>query len=181
MHAGGWLLVALYGAWLLASILANFQAAETLRRWDFISFLPQWKFFAPQPATHDFVLLYRCQHGNGTLTGWVEVPLSGPRHWWNCLWNPGKRSRKALFDIATDLTIALPGHQAEAIRISIPYLHLLNHVSRRHVEPFVAVQFAVMLANYSRGSEGVELIYRSEMHPIHDHEGDEPFLRSLAG
>ena len=91
--------------------------------------IPHWTFFAPVPGTADYFLLYRDQLLDGSLTDWRELPLCDSRKPWHCFWNPGKREKKALFDLTSALMREALMDPVEATQISVPYLVLLAHVS----------------------------------------------------
>jgi hypothetical protein len=157
----------LLGLWLAVSLLGNLSSFERLRRWDFFSLIPQWKFFSPNPATRDFVFLYRLQLTNESLTNWIEVPLDSSRAWWNFIWNPGKRQRKAFFDLASELSVVIKDGEMEVAQLSIPYLALLNFISGRY--PYCrGVQFLLMLTSRENGSDTPSHFFHSCLHPIGD-------------
>lgn len=72
--------------------------------------IPNWRFFAPDPAVHDFRLMYRYLHGDDA-TEWIE-PLSIPRRTWlQGFWFPGRRRDKGLIDICGEFItyLQIPG------------------------------------------------------------------------
>src|SRR5262245_58660337 len=119
--------------WLTASALGQvpIPLLQGLRRWDQFGLVPDWRFFAPQPATGDFHLLYRDQTEEGHVTDWVEISIGIPRRWWNVVWNPGRRQRKAMFDLATELAREVQQSSTAALQVSVPYLAILCFVSAR--------------------------------------------------
>ena len=74
---------------------------EFLRQHDFFGLVPEWKFFAPIPGRGDFHLLFRDFFPQGTTDG-PQLDIGGPRRWWNFLWHPHRREKKAAFDAARE-------------------------------------------------------------------------------
>jgi hypothetical protein len=135
-------------------------------RW--MQLLPSWSFFAPRPVKRDYVLLYRDRYDSGTLSAWREV-LSEGSEWTltRTIWNPGSRPRKALSDaVRYLLKLASEEHAPpEGIVVSVPYLLLLNKVSRLGAGVGVtARQFAIM--SYSITAPRPEVVFVSHMHDL---------------
>ena len=116
-----------FGLWTAGSLLVLIpRLAPWMRDHDIFELIPEWKFFAPIPGRGDFHLLYRDIYTDG-LTDWTEIAVGGERRWWNFLWHPRRRERKAVFDIARELRHHLgPENQATA-HLSVPYLTLLTY------------------------------------------------------
>lgn len=139
------LAVGLLSVWLLLTVIVQVPKARTwIRRRDPFIIVPEWRFFAPQPAQGDYHLLYRDIFSDGTVGPWQEEFTLGPRKVSQALWHPGKRDRKALFDIVTQLQ-EYRRLKIDSVEVSTPYLMLLNHVSQvpRLVRP-QATQFMIM-------------------------------------
>lgn len=136
--------------WLALSGMGQISSSFTqrLRRFDLCGLIPYWAFFAPVPGTADYFLLYRDQLLDDSLTSWQELPLCDSRQPWHCFWNPGKREKKALFDLTTALLRETQMDSVEAAQFSVPYLILLAYVSglpRAYVGR--GTQFLLMMAN----------------------------------
>lgn len=123
------LVVCFFAVWAAASLAALVpRCTPWLRTHDYAGLLPQWKFFAPIPGRGDFHLLYRDVYEDG-VTDWTEIAVGEERRWWNFLWNPRRRERKAVFDAARELPAYLMPEWREGAPISVPYLILLTYVS----------------------------------------------------
>ena len=158
-----------FGLWLTGSIVVQIRTArvQALRRFDIFSLLPQYNFFAPTPGTKDFHLLYRFQTADDAFGPWREVTRPPYRSWTNCLWNPGRRERKALFDLVTTLAKEIRQCSDTGIQVSLPYLVFLNHLS--HLLPGaegLRVQFMVMLSHGSLSQEEPRPLFLSQIHRV---------------
>jgi hypothetical protein len=157
----------IFCAWIVASVLVYVPSLKTtIRRRDLFALVPQWNFFAPHPAQHDFYLLYHDQLQDGSITEWTEVASFAERPSWSIVWNPWKRTNKALFDAVTDLARHVQASMP-ALELSIPYLTLLNYISG--IPRFGPTQFTQFLVMRSGGSDGhpePELFYLSQLHSI---------------
>ncbi len=164
-------LAALFGCWLLVSALAQVEVVvprlRTIRRFDPFSVVPQYNFFAPVPGTKDFHLLVRSTTHNGEFSRWLELTSVPRRRWWNCAWNPDRRERKALFDLATTLARESQACSLTALQVSIPYLVLLNHVTAA-IAPTGAdqVQFLIAVSAGTCSSEDARPMFLSQIHRV---------------
>jgi hypothetical protein len=137
-------------------LVAQFDlAGSRVSRADRFGFIPRWSFFAPTPGVHNFYLLYRVRFDNGTVGQWISLfGLEQYRSPWTLIWNPERRTRKAVFDLVSVLIRErADDEQARArLQLSIPYLLMVNYVSGLARRAGVnAVQFLVM-ENYQDGS-----------------------------
>jgi len=139
------LLVACVGFILVVQIDA---LGFRIGRVDRFALIPRWGFFAPTPGVHNFYLLYRIRFNDGTVGEWVSIfGLDKFRSQWTAIWNPDRRTKKAVFDLAGILVRErADDEQARAlIQLSIPYLLILNYISGLSSSSGVnAVQFLVM-------------------------------------
>jgi hypothetical protein len=117
-----------------------------LERWarsrDVFCLLPIWTFFAPNPGTTDTRLLWREALGSGHVGPWRE--LSPPR-WspWRALWNPDRRTQKAIADAGG--LLAQHRGDSDSVQLTIPYLMLLRYVAAQCGSPHaIARQFVVV-------------------------------------
>lgn len=88
--------------WFVVGINHPARGFDRLRRYGgvFSLVLPNWRFFAPEPALHDSLVLYRLCTATGAWTPWRELDVLFPeRRWWNVAFHPGNRRAKALIDI----------------------------------------------------------------------------------
>jgi hypothetical protein len=128
--------------------------------------IPQWHFFAPRPGTIDLTLCYRNKFPTGELSSWREIELGARRRWFSFIWNPHRRIRKALFDLAVAFATE---HQRspETARISIPYLMLMNLVTHYpHCPGGSHAQFCVLIHDRLPKSDSRELFLSSDMFAI---------------
>lgn len=158
-------IAALFAVWLVLSLIAQLpgRPAEWIRSLDPFGVLPSWSFFAPNPARTDSHLLYRHRLANGDVTPWTEAFVWRPV-WYRFLWNPDRRAEKAI----SDATSSLQRHtQALGVRLSIPYLLLLEHVSHLpSPHGAVAVQFALMGSWGPDASREPFVRFVSDTHPL---------------
>jgi hypothetical protein len=134
-----------------------------IRKWDFLALIPQWNFFAPRPAQHDFLLLYRDQLEDGNLTDWTQVASITQRSGLSIIWNPAKRENKALFDVVTDLAAQI-SVSISMLELSVPYLTLLNYISSMpRFGPAVFTQFLLMRCGHAQEPEA---LYISKLHSL---------------
>ena len=152
---------------LAVTALVQVPAFARLRRLDALGVLPEWSFFAPHPGTHDYHLLYRDELGDGSRTDWREVDLAGRRAWWNAAWNPGRRQRKALFDITGALALEIREGDPESIHLSVAYLSLLQHVSALpHSLGAARTQFLLMVTDGVLARTEPRVLYLSNVHEL---------------
>jgi hypothetical protein len=164
------------GIWLVLTILWNIPKLDAVvfrflpaGRW--VQMVPSWSFFAPLPCNRDYVLFYRDRYDSGSLSTWREV-LSEGAEWTlgRMIWNPGSRPRKALSDaVSYLLTLVHSGGErqdsGDALVLSVPYLLLLNKVSRLPAELGVTGrQFLIM--KYSITAPDPELVFLSKTHDL---------------
>jgi len=155
------IVAAFFALWAGASILVLFpRVASFIRYKDFFGLVPEWKFFAPIPGKGDFHLLYRDLYAEDT-TEWTEIDIGGERRWWNFLWDPGRRDRKAAFDAAREMARYITPEYRYQIELSIPYLSLLCFVcgQPRTLTPS-QTQFLLLYseAGYLEGEPQVSLL-----------------------
>lgn len=160
------LAIALWAAWLLLTIVVNLPPLTPhIRRWDFLSLVPEWKFFS-HPPQHDYHLLYRDVAQDGSVTGWKEVSVAEPRAWWNFLWNPGRRARKAFFDAVTETARECHARR-DGVEASVPYLTLLNYISSLpRTFPAQYTQFAILLSPSAGAEREPRILLTSGAHSL---------------
>jgi hypothetical protein len=167
-------LAAVLGAWLLVSAAAQlavvFPRLNELGRFDLFRLVPRYHFFAPTPGVVDYHLLVRVRTQAGQLGTWREM-APRPRRWWNFLWNPDRRARKALHDLATALQSESKTCSARALQASVPYLALLNHAmaavqSSEEPDRGSHVQFLVAVSPGVLSDEQAKPLFVSSLHPV---------------
>jgi hypothetical protein len=180
-----WLVGAVLAAWLLPTVLRNIPSLRrTFLRRDAVQLLPDWALFA-RPRTRDMVLLRRDVLGDGTLTRWREVPVAGPRRWYNAAWNPGLGPRRALLALASAIITAASRDRQAGLRAvgqgtptaltamtSVPYLTILRYLSERSHPAVAATQFMIvaiqdqaLTGRYAEAGRG-NIEFVSELHLI---------------
>lgn len=165
------------GTWFLLSLLTQIRidSIQRLRKWDLLGLLPMWWFFAPIPARGDIHLLYRCQLQDCTVLDWREIRPGGRRNWFSLIWNPGRRERKALFDISNGLLAErrAKGVDTSDISLSLTYLLLLNYVVyRTHVLGTKSVQLMLMSSDLAITQDEPKLIFLSGWHNLFSDQSD---------
>jgi hypothetical protein len=161
----------LLGVWLVVSAVAQLEVLRPgiarVRRLDLFSLVPQYNFFAPRPGTKDFHLMVRATTSSGEFGRWRELSPLPHRAWWNCLWNPARRPRKALFDLATTLAKESQAVSRTAVQVSISYLVLLNHVSAAaRLQAPARVQFLLAVSNGTCSTEPPRPLFISHIHEV---------------
>jgi hypothetical protein len=159
--------LAIWTIWLLLSILVYVPALTPhVRQWDLLALVPEWKFFAPHPPQHNYHLLYRDISEDQQVTGWKEVALAENRRWWNFIWNPGRRARKAFFDVVSE-TARQATRNTEGIEASVPYLTLLVLISKQpRTVPATFTQFLILLSKVSITNKRNEVLLLSAVHSL---------------
>ncbi|MYT77496.1 hypothetical protein YW3DRAFT_06484 [Streptomyces sp. MnatMP-M77] len=122
----------IFAAWLLLSLVSQHphQVFDRFRRYDKVGLLiPNWRFFAPQPARHDYHLLFRTIAADGTESDWQAATQIHRRDWAQVVWFPGRRQEKAIFDICSEL-VQLVGSKSAKVVEAPGYRLLRNFVNR---------------------------------------------------
>ncbi|ELZ67209.1 hypothetical protein C457_14279 [Haloferax prahovense DSM 18310] len=186
--------LAFLGAWVGATVGNSTRigaSALSQRLGPLYAIVPKWNFFSPHPGQHDYVLLYRDRRTDGSLSAWRSVDKlsqSAPPAIVRWVWNPSMYRSKALFDLTQGLTSAFDDDEQRAdsetevtaatppeprrvdlgqVKFSTMYLTLLQLVTAQEHSPLgESTQFAVM--QYSRASDGHELVFASEFHSLDD-------------
>lgn len=142
------LLAVTLSIWATATVLAQFNIGrKTIARIDKTGLLvPDWRFFAPNPAAHEFRLLYRSQLAKGEITEWQELSYSQKRKTVHLLWAPHRRMEKGLFDATDELMRTHESTQNfQSVKLSTAYMTLLNTVTHKGNHPSNAVRTQFML------------------------------------
>jgi hypothetical protein len=176
VSVGEWLLACFFGLWLGLTALCQLptKTSDRIRTWDLLNIIPRWNFFAPRPSTQDFHLLFRDRLVDGTVSPWREVPPARPPKLINPIWNPGRRYNKALFDATQHLAqeVKRYRHNLPGLRISIPYLAILNFVSNlEHSSDATELQFLIMASKGRAALSEPEIVFVSSLHALKDVEG----------
>jgi hypothetical protein len=167
-----WLACGIFSAWLVLSVMFQFDLSwfPSVSRHDVFGVLPRWTFFAPNPGTSDYHLLYRDRLPGGPLTEWTEIPITAERRLVACLWNPEKREKKVLSDVATMLVRSaqlLPANNHSLLAVTLPYLILLNVVVHHRVaEPGARRQFVIAESTGFLPDAGPKLLMKSGFHAL---------------
>jgi hypothetical protein len=164
-------LATVLGAWLLVSAVAQlsvvFPRLKKIYEVAPAGLIPRYHFFAPTPGTTDYHMLVRVRGPAGQLSAWRDATPS-QRRWWNFLWNPDRRTRKALHDLVTDLLEKSRTSSARATQVSVPYLALLNRAmaAAGSCEEGSHVQFVIAISKGTLSSEPAGPAFASSLHPM---------------
>src|ERR1700688_673305 len=126
-------LAILISVWFGLSII--YQLPTRFKEWipdyDRFQLVPIWTLFAPNPGCTDYHLLFRDRYDDGQFSEWRELHAFGDRGLFTALWNPNKRFRKWVLDVAQYLSWMAVRHPDNpgAILASIPYLLVQNLVT----------------------------------------------------
>ncbi|MEP0262705.1 hypothetical protein [Dokdonia sp.] len=163
-------IVGCLGFWLLASAICQFNILrlETFfRRMDYFSLLPRWSFFAPNPGVTDYHLLYRDKDKENECGRWKELPIASKRTLLGAIWNPKKRSKKALSDAVQTIVRSSDKLKASEFKTSICYIALVNFISSfPRKEDGNTTQFMIMESYGHFPDKGPKMLFRSEFHKI---------------
>ena len=169
-------LAAVLGTWLLVAAVAQlsvvFPWLKKLYQITPSGLVPRYHFFAPTPGTTDYHMLVRVRNPAGQFSAWRDATPS-QRRWWNFLWNPDRRTRKALHDLVTRLLDESKTSSARATQVSVPYLALLNRAmaaAGSSEEPGEGshVQFLIAISKGTLSNEPAGPAFVSSLHPVHD-------------
>lgn len=175
MTVGDTVTAALLIGWFALSVTNQFHRGRRIRvlkRYDLFSLIPVWTFFAPRPGREDTRLLYRDQTSEGNWSYWRE--LAPPhRQTRDAVWNPGKRRRKTLSDLSSNVArAARNGKPDRSILVDLSYLTLLCHVSaQERPADAVARQFLIARTTGHQGSGGPTIIFISGIHRLGERGG----------
>lgn len=157
-------------AWWITTLLSQHaqRQFDRLRRYDRVGLvIPNWRFFAPEPAVHDFHLLYRLRDAEGDVGQWQEAFVVEERQWRHAVWFPARRSEKAVFDVCIDL-MGL-GTMAPEDRAKAPAHRLIANAIRRRIRESGcadAQDFQFLLVLYTGYEESGEPEYRFVSAPV---------------
>ncbi|MFF8288349.1 hypothetical protein ACF068_03810 [Streptomyces sp. NPDC016309] len=166
--------VLLYGAlgswWAISALNQLQKAGPVQRRVDPLQiFIPSWRFFGPHPGMHDTHLLYRDELADGTLTEWREKVIVEERRGHHIVWNPNRRREKVVFDAVEELKIFVRREEPlERLQLTLPYLVLLNYVSKQcdHHADAKRTQFLIALSPGYDETVPPEMFFASDVHSL---------------
>jgi hypothetical protein len=160
---------ALLGTWF--GLTFFFQFIPPSERWiDIYQIIPKWTFFAPRPGRVDFRIVFQDFTLEEKPTSPPqELPIHVRRSPLHALWNPNKRVRKAILDIAQ--VIQLKPGQAEKpeVQLAVPYLILLNLVDA--YDPGINAHYRRFVIVATAGFDGEvepQIIFSSFLHPFRE-------------
>lgn len=170
------LLYTAFASWFVATALSQdpTRTHSGFRRFDPTGiFIADWRFFAPVPGTHDHHLLYRDVLPGDATTDWREIEQQRGRKAIQMLFYPSRRGDKAITDavgsLLKNLHASEPGPLTKnAIQVSLPYLALLNFVTRQvsHAPTAVTTEFIIARSNGFDESEDPEVVFLSNRHAL---------------
>ncbi|WP_328467859.1 hypothetical protein [Streptomyces sp. NBC_00448] len=124
--------IAALAAWFAATVLSQHPRPEFNRLAVLDgtgAVIPNWRFFAPEPARHDFHVLFRTEDAEGRATPWEEGSAITPRRPLHILWFPSRRREKALYDLCHEL-VAVMRQFGGDLTLAPAYRMLRNSVAR---------------------------------------------------
>jgi hypothetical protein len=161
--------IALAG-WVVATLIVqlNVRFARKISKRDMFHLLPRWTFFAPNPGVTDYHLVFRRQDADGELSSFLELPLHRrSRYAW--LFNPDKRTKKALLDLAImmEQVCNATTDSGGNIRLTFPYVALLNYFSHTTLPPTTrAIQYCLLASQSATEHQPTRLIVCSDFHRV---------------
>jgi hypothetical protein len=158
-------------AWFLAIVVGSLplgQRSRLLNHPVIMRFVPRWTFFAPIPGVNDFHLAWReaTDHGVGP---WLEVSDMVPdRSLVNAIWNPDKRSRKAMIDLSIQLLLEAELHRTTSagLTLSLPYLLLAARAGQDASRFPLVDSFQFAIAADSLSAPEVRPVFVSRVHAV---------------
>ena len=158
----------IFGLWFILTVLNQYRRGMLIgriKRHDPFGLIPTWTFFAPRPGTTDHNVLYRDRLSDGSYSPWREVlpPGTGMIR---LLWNPAKRSRKAVGDSCQQVVRLIGRRIGKRLLTQVPYLTLLNYVCQQPgAELAEARQFAIV-RTYGYRPKSPEILMISNLHQL---------------
>ncbi|WP_435125388.1 hypothetical protein [Actinacidiphila sp. bgisy144] len=134
--AVGALALAALATWFAATVLSQHPRPEfnRLAALDGTgALIPNWRFFAPEPARHDFHVLFRTEEADGRATPWQEGSAITPRRPLHTVWFPNRRREKALYDLCHELVAVMRQFDGDLTQAPA-YRMLRNSVARTVAE-----------------------------------------------
>lgn len=168
-------LTRLGGALLLLGTVASQHpnpSFDRVKNKDILSSVfPNWRFFAPEPAQHDYHVIYRTLSEAGETSQWRLIEVIAGRKFRQIGWYPARRPEKAIFDIASEL-IANLDKGMDVVR-TYPTYHVLREFVRKQVRMAGAdgvKGFQFGLARYTGYDESgdPEVIFVSPYTPLEE-------------
>ena len=165
------LIPCLYVFWLIATLINQFHYpwVRKLLFFDIFRLLPIWTFFAPNPGTSDYHVLYRQKDSNNNVSEFIELPIHGSRSLFSFFWNPDKRVKKVLLDLAIDMNRLCASEETneQNIKVSFDYIAFLNFLSSIPMSPETkSVQFLILATSGFIEISKPRLILCSEFHDV---------------
>lgn len=178
------LLIAMFALWAALSVLTQFSPwycrvrpqgrLSILTLWaqkvDAIPIIAVWTFFAPRPGTFDQDVLFRDELVDGTRTPWRSL-CENALPWESVVWNPQKRSKKAIADMARSLLqLASAIDKSNGKRdprhamITVPYIGLVTRISAVPRSPLsVRTQFMISFSHGYASAKEPQPLYLSAL------------------
>ncbi|WP_187645421.1 hypothetical protein [Streptomyces sp. TRM49041] len=99
---------------------------------SFSTFFPNWRFFAPNPAKHDYHILYRTLNEAEETSPWRQVELIAGRKPHQIVWFPERRPEKGVFDMCSELIMQLD--KGFSVLTRLPAYRMLTGFVRAEIE-----------------------------------------------
>jgi hypothetical protein len=155
--------------WIVATLASQFNHpwSRQLALHDPLRLLPRWTFFAPRPGTTDYSIIYREIGEDDSPAQFVELVIP-TRTLRSALFNPYKRQRKTLHDLANSLGRLQLSDQwnSQTIYMSLPYIALLNFLSSQPGAKGGRIQFCLMATQGRSDSNPPHVVLKSAIHRV---------------
>lgn len=163
--------------WFTATLVSQHphRVFDRLRQFDRIGAIPNWRFFAPLPAQHDYVVLYRTVGEDGEVSPWRR-PEEGRTHRWSAaVWSPGRRHTKAALMVCGQISGMLSTAGGEQVRRTAQYRVLRAYIrqevltrARGRERPLASFQFLVAKSGGHDHRVRPRFLFASPVIPLKD-------------
>jgi len=165
------LIICFFSFWTVLTLINQFDYdwVKNIVRYDIFRLIPRWTFFAPNPGTNDFHFLYRGMDDHKRTSEFNELIDESSRSLLSFLWNPKKRVKKVLVDLAisTSQIVAKKMINESNIKISFNYIAYLNFCQKSKLDTSMKfVQFVVLISKGFLSQEDPKMLLCSEFHKI---------------
>lgn len=166
------IVLALFAVWIALTLVCQTRnpISDFVRYWDLFALVPLWTFFSPNPLRQNVNLFYRMIDGGHECGPWRRV-LPPERQGLSRLgFNPHRRARKALIDLAIQFSQEQDRYGSpQAMRLSVPYIaFLMESIEAASHSDAAAIQFCVLATEDDKPADVPEdaLIVISDIHPV---------------
>jgi hypothetical protein len=168
------LVAAIFGTWLGLTIAFQFMppSPRWLRHINLLPrhVIPKWTFFAPIPGGVDYRVVFQDFRAVDDPVGNVrEIPLHVGRSTIHAIWNPTKRARKAVSDVAQVIQSDPLRTAGPHVQTATPYLAILNVVMEPEATSVEARyrRFMIVATTGFNGEAAPVPTFVSYLHPFY--------------